>query len=330
MLENISNDEDREKVTGTKTQVLNRIKLIQQKSATKNDVKKEPEEVVIKTNETEKEEIQSGESSDTPEIPQTGTTKKDKEGWESKEGDAYTAPVTEPQAEILERASFHEQSTDGNEGDITKEVVEESKESVIDEKPENDINTDSKQEQVNTKSAAPNKSHNALVAEDRVQKTNAIETTTIELFATDSEAVNITGTLKDIEPAAVKNNSKEEKNETITANANLESGPNPLTCESDEYLVAGEVIATVSNSKISKKKPNTPRMGGKSSIPNEEVSKEPDPTSNQEQVKELQSKAEKLITNENSESHTNDKDTKIHKGTEEERTHLKNPKNTRE
>merc|ERR1712240_707893 len=219
-------------------------------AAPKNDAKQKPEEVVIKTNETKKEEIKSGESSDTPETPQTKNNNKDKEGQESKEGDASTAPVTEHQTKILEKASFHEQGTDGDEGDITKEGVEKSEESVIDEKPENDINTDSKQEQVNTKSAEPNKSHNAMVAEDRIQKTNAIETTTIELFATDSEAVNITGTLKDIEPAAVKNNSteettielkeKEEKDETITANANLESGPNPLTCESDEYLVAKE------------------------------------------------------------------------------------------
>ena len=56
-------------------------------------------------------------------------------------------------------------------------------------------------------------------------------------------------------------------------------------------------------------------MGGKPSIPNKEVSKEPDPSSNHEQVKELRSKAEKLITNEDSESHTIDKDAKIPKGT---------------
>merc|ERR1712240_257298 len=71
-------------------------------------------------------------------------------------------------------------------------------------------------------------------------------------------------------------------------------------------------------------------MDQRSSIPNKEVSKEPDPTSNQEQVKEIRSKAEKLISNKDSESHTNDKDAKIPKGTEEERTHLKDPKTTRE
>merc|ERR1712240_849116 len=197
--------------------------------------------------------IKSGESGDTPETPQTETTKKDKEDWESKEGDASTAPVTEPQAKILEKASFHEQGTDGNEGDITKEVVEKSKESVINEKPENNINTNSKQEQVNTKSAAPNKSHNAMVAEDRVQKTNAIETTTIESFKTDSGNVCSTGTVNEVEPSVTKepamvekdNSSeeasaqpkgKEENGETITANVNVASGPNPLTCEPDEHL----------------------------------------------------------------------------------------------
>ena len=72
------------------------------------------------------------------------------------------------------------------------------------------------------------------------------------------------------------------------------------------------------------------RYPKRSQIPNKEVSKEPDPTSNHEQVKELRSKAEKLITNEDSESHTNEKDANLPKGTEEERTHLKDPKTTRE
>merc|ERR1712240_218453 len=50
-------------------------------------------------------------------------------------------------------------------------------------------------------------------------------------------------------------------------------------------------------------------------ISHKEISKETDPSSNHEQVKELQSKAEKLITNEDSKSHTIDKDAKIPKGT---------------
>merc|ERR1712240_221842 len=53
-------------------------------------------------------------------------------------------------------------------------------------------------------------------------------------------------------------------------------------------------------------------------ISHKEISKETDPSSNHEQVKELQSKAEKLITNEDSESHTNDKDAKIPKETKKE------------
>merc|ERR1712240_892278 len=111
---------------------------------------------------------------------------------------------------------------------------------------------------------------------------------------------------------------KEENGETITANVDAESGPNPLTCESNEYLVTGEVSATFSNSKVANEEPNTLRMGGKSSIANKETFKEPDPSSNHEQVKELQSKAEKLITTEDSESHTNEKDANIHQGTEKE------------
>ena len=39
-----------------------------QKSATKNDVKEEPEVVVTKTNETDKEETRSGEIIDTPKV----------------------------------------------------------------------------------------------------------------------------------------------------------------------------------------------------------------------------------------------------------------------
>merc|ERR1712020_42754 len=52
-------------------------------------------------------------------------------------------------------------------------------------------------------------------------------------------------------------------------------------------------------------------MGGKSSIASKQMFKEPDPSSNHEQVKELQSKAEKLINTEDSESHTNEKEANI-------------------
>ena len=167
-----------------------------------------------------------------------------------------------------------------------------------------------------------------MVAEDRVQKTNAIETTTIELFATDSDTVNITGTVKDIEPSVIrepatvkKDNSteettvelkeKEEKDETITANANLEYGPNPLTSKAD-YSAAKEVVGTSSNGKISNKEQNARRMDQRPSIQNKESFKEPDPSNNHEQVKKLQSKAEKLINAEDSESHTNEKEANIH------------------
>ena len=39
-----------------------------------------------------------------------------------------SAPVTEPQPEIVERASFHEEGTDGNEGDKVEEVFDKNKE----------------------------------------------------------------------------------------------------------------------------------------------------------------------------------------------------------
>ena len=296
-------------------------------AAPKNDAKQKPEKVVIKTNETEKEETKPGESSDAPETPQNKNNNKNKEGQESKEGDASTAPVTEHQTKILEKASFHEHGTNGDEGDITKEDVEKSKESVIDGKPENDINTDSQQKQVNTKSAEPNKSHKEMVAEDRVQKTNVMETTTIESIKTDSGNVCTTGTVNEVEQSVTKesamveeDNSTEktsaqpkgkENGDTITENVNVASGPNPLTGEPDEHLVAEEAIATVSNSKMSKEEPNTTRKGGKSSIADKDVVKEPSPSINHKQVKDLQSKTEKLITNEDSESHTIDKHAKI-------------------
>merc|ERR1712240_141755 len=267
-------------VPWTKTQILNQIKLIKQKAATKSNVKREHEE--------NKPGLISGTAKDGPgdsnRIPDTVTTlsqkdKGGKESWELEGGDTSSAPVTGPQSEIVERASFHEEGTAGKESDKVEEVFEKSKESVIDEKPEKDINTDSIQEQVDTNSAAPNESHNAIVAEDRVPKTNAIETTTIELIEIDSDKVYITSTINDIEPSVTKepamvekDNSteettvepkkKEENDETITANANIGYGPNPLTCESDEYAVAGEVVATFSNSKVSKEEPNTLRMGG--------------------------------------------------------------------
>merc|ERR1711872_409730 len=163
----------------------------------------------------------------------------------------------------------------------------------------------------------------------RVPKTNAIETTTIELIKTDSDKVYITGTVNNIEPSVTKgpamvkkDNSteettveqkeKEENDETITANVKVESGPNPITCEADEYSAAEEVVAPSSNGKVSNEEPNALRMGGKSSIANKEIVKEPDPSSNREQVKELQSKAEKLVNTEDSESHTNEKEANIH------------------
>ena len=100
---------------------------------------------------------------------------------------------------------------------------------------------------------------------------------------------------------------EEENGETIRANVDVKSGPSPLTFESDEYLVTGEVIATFSDSKVPNEEPNTLRTGGKSSIAQKEVSEEAAPSGNHEQVEELRSKPEKLITNESTESHINDK-----------------------
>merc|ERR1712240_938703 len=332
-------------VPWTKTQILNRIKLIKQRAATKSNVKREYKE--------NKPGLISGTAKDGPgdsnRIPDTFTTlsqkdRGEKESWELEGGDTSSAPVTGLQSEIVESATFHEEGTAGKEGDKVEEVFEKSKESVFVEEPEKDSSTDSIQEQVDTNFAAPNESHNAIVAEDRVPKTNeVIETTTTELSETESDKVCITDTVNDVEPNVTKepamvekDNSteettvepkeKEENDETITANVDAESGPNPLTCESDEYSVAGEVVATFANSKVSNEEPNILRMGGKSSIANKEISKEPDPSSNHEQVKEPQSKAEKLINTEDSESHTSEKEPDIHPTKKEATTENKTKK----
>ena len=260
-------------VPWTKTQILNRIKLIKQKSATKNDAKEEPEGVVTKTNETDKEETRSGEISDTPKIPQTETIEKDKGGRECGElkgGDKSSTPVTGLQSNIVGSETIHQDVPTDKEVDKVKELFQKSKENVIDEEPGKDNSTDSIQEQVDTNLPAPNESHKANVAEDEVPKTNeVIETTTIELIETDSDKVCITGTANEVEPSMTKepamvekDNSteettvepkeKKENGEIITANVKVESGPNPLTCESNEYLVTGEISATFSNSKVAK------------------------------------------------------------------------------
>ena len=179
-----------------------------QKSATKNDVKEEPEVVVTKTNETDKEETRSGEISDTPKIPQTETIKKDKGGKECGElkgGDKSSTPVTGLQSNIVGSETIHQDVPTDKEVDKVKELFQKSKENVIDEEPKKVISTDSIQEQVDTKVAAPNKLHKANVAEDEVPTTNKVtKTTTIESIETDPDKVCVTGHVNEVEPSEPK------------------------------------------------------------------------------------------------------------------------------
>ena len=190
---------------------------------------------------------------------------------------------------------------------ITKEVVEKSKESVIDKKPENGIDTYSTKEQVDTKVAAPNKLHKANVAENKVPTTNKVTNTTTIKSKPDPNKVRVTGYLNEVElsktkvPAmvetdnsteeiTVKPKEKKDNEKTITANITIDSDPNLLTCESVKHLLSGEVIATFPNTKVSTEELNTLRTDGKSLIADKDLFKEPNPSSSHEQAEQTHPK----------------------------------------
>jgi len=199
-----------------KCEILNSTKQDMEEKSEPTDVETEPEVVVTKINETDKEEKESsaGEITDISGVPLTEIIETDKEEKEASAGeviDTSSAPLTE--SDIVESVKMHEDVSADKAVEEVKEVFENSTEDEIKQEPEKEIITELEQEKIDTNSASPTDLQSEIVPEEEVQEINAVtETNTMESIEAEVDNVCTTGSVNAVEEPEImeKENSTQE------------------------------------------------------------------------------------------------------------------------
>ena len=269
----------------TKTQILNRIKLIKQRAATKSDVKREHEEnkpglisgtgkdgpeysnveltceILDSTNQDMEGKSELDDIETKPEIgPTNKTDREEKKDSAAEVIDTSSAPVIE--SDRVRALKIHKNVPVDKDVELT-EIFETTTDNESQLKNKKEVITESEQQKIITNRAPPIELQSEIIPEKEGQEVNMINESTTE-NSTETKVGNIytIGTINTMEEqeslekqsstqkSAIEPKEEEENGETIRANVDVESGPSPLTFESDEYLATEKVTKTPPNSKV--------------------------------------------------------------------------------